>query len=64
MHVKVSILRGERTEAMKAIRRKYGDRGGYCHFQGRQWLPSPNPYSNALTSFDKDNYLLLEYDAD
>lgn len=26
--VTVAILRGERTEAMKAVRRIYGDRGG------------------------------------
>ena len=57
-------MRGERTEEMKAVRRMYGDRGGYCHFAGRQWLPSPHPYANALTGVQKDNMLLVEYDTD
>ena len=60
--VRVDILRGERTEEMKAVRRMYGDVGGHCHFAARQWLPSPHPYANALTGVQKDNMLLLEYD--
>ena len=62
--VRVDILRGERTEEMKAVRRMYGDVGGHCHFAARQWLPSPHPYANALTGVQKDNMLLLEYDLD
>ena len=41
MHVKVSILRGERTEAMKAIRRKYGDKGGIATFKADSGYPRP-----------------------
>ena len=59
--VTVAILRGERTEAMKAVRRIYGDGGGYCHFSARMWLPSPNPYANTLTGVQKDNLILIEY---
>lgn len=61
--VKVAILRAERTEEMKAVRHIYGDVGGHCHFAARQWLPSPNHYSNTLTGVQKDNMLLVEYDA-
>lgn len=57
-----AILRRERTEALKAKRRIYGDRGGHLHFNEHKFAPRPDGISNAVTTFDKDNYLMIEYE--
>lgn len=58
-----AILQPVRTEHARLVRRIHGDRGGHCRFSDRQWLPSPAPWSNTITSVLKDNLLLVEYDA-
>ena len=46
----------------KAKRRIYGDRGGHLHFSEHKLAPRPDGISNAVTTFDKDNYLMIEYE--
>lgn len=58
----VSVLIAVRTSHARAVRSIHGDRGGYCRFADRQWLPSPHPWSNTITGILKDNLLLIEYD--
>lgn len=60
--MKFRILRPCRTEKAKAIRRKYGDRGGYCKFKDKMFLPAEDGNSNTITSIQKDNLLHCEYD--
>jgi hypothetical protein len=54
-------MRRERTEQLKAKRRQYGDTGGHLHFSEHKFVPRPDGISNAVTTFDKDNYVLREY---
>lgn len=58
----MAILRRIRTEELKAIRRIYGDTGGHCHFSDQAFEPRTDGISNAVTTFDKDNYVLVAYD--
>ena len=46
----------------RAKRRIYGDRGGHLHFNEHKLAPRPDGISNAVTTFDKDNYLMIEYE--
>ena len=62
--VSSAVLRGVRTEHARAVRRIYGDRGGYCHFSDRNYLPATDGCSNTITGVQKDNLLLVEYDTD
>lgn len=55
------IMRRERTEELKAKRRIYGDRGGHLHFSEHKFVPRPDGLSNTVTTFDKDNYVLVKY---
>ena len=57
-----AILRRVRTEQLKALRRQYGDTGGHLHFRDHRWEPRPDGISNAISTFDKDNYLMIEYE--
>lgn len=57
-----SVLRGVRTEHARAVRRIYGDRGGYCHFSDRNYIPATDGCSNTITGVQKDNLLLIEYE--
>lgn len=57
----MAILRRVRTEELKAKRRRYGDRGGQCHFRDHRFEHRTDGVSNAVTTFDKDNYVLIEY---
>ena len=54
-----AILRRRRTEHAKAVRRKYGDVGGHCKFRDAMWYPATDGCCNAITTFEKDNYLLV-----
>jgi len=58
---KMRFIRRVRTEEAK--RRIYGDRGGHLHFKEHRFVPRPDGISNAITTFDKDNYVFIEYDA-
>ena len=58
----MAILRRTRTEELKAKRRIYGDGGGQCHFRDHKLSPRTDGVSNAVTTFDKDNYLQVEYE--
>lgn len=62
--VSSAVLRGVRTEHARAVRRIYGDRGGYCHFSDRNYFPATDGCSNTITGVQKDNLLLIEYDTD
>jgi len=64
MTMKMAIMRRERTEELKAKRRIYGDTGGHLHFKEHRFVPRPDGISNAITTFDKDNYVLIEYDGE
>ena len=64
MTMKMAIMRRERTEELKAKRRIYGDTGGHLHFSEHRFVPRPDGISNAITTFDKDNYVLIEYDGE
>lgn len=57
----VSILRRERTDELKAKRKLYGDNSGKLHFSEHKWVPRPDGVTNTITSFDKDNYMLITY---
>ena len=59
---RMAIMRRERTEALKAKRRIYGDTGGHLHFNEQMYVPRTDEISNAITTFDKDNYLFVEYE--
>lgn len=59
--IRQTILRQVRTEHAKAVRRQYGDNSGMCKFKDHRLEPRPDGISNALTTFDKDNYVLVEY---
>lgn len=54
------IIIHQRTEAAKAYRRIHGDRG--CKYQDKLHLPSPNPWSNTISTVTKDNLLCLIYE--
>ena len=56
------VLRGVRTEHARAVRRIYGDRGGYCHFSDSNYIPATDGCSNTITGVQKDNLLLIEYE--
>ena len=60
--MKMSILRRVRTEELKSIRRLFGDRGGRCHFRDHALHPREDGLSNSVTTFDKDNYVLIAYE--
>lgn len=60
--VSSSVLRGVRTEHARAVRRIYGDRGGYCRFSDRNYLPASDGCSNTITGVQKDNLLIVEYE--
>ena len=60
--VSSAVLRGVRTEHARAVRRIYGDRGGYCHFSDRNYFPATDGCSNTITGVQKDNLLLIEYE--
>lgn len=62
--VSSAVLRGVRTKHARAVRRIYGDRGGYCHFSDRNYYPATDGCSNTITGVQKDNLLLIEYDTD
>lgn len=62
--MKMAIMRRERTEELKAKRRIYGDTGRHLHFKEHRFVPRPDGISNAITTFDKDNYVLIEYDGE
>ena len=62
--MKMAIMRRERTEELKAKRRIYGDTGWHLHFKEHRFVPRPDGISNAITTFDKDNYVLIEYDGE
>ena len=51
----MSILRRVRTEELKAIRRKFGDRGGRCHFRDHALRPRedgmPPIHAERFTAF-------------
>lgn len=58
------IMIRSRTELGKGLRRSnravsHSDKG--CPFGGREWLPSPHPWSNTISSVNKDNYLIINY---
>lgn len=55
-----SILVHYRTEEAKAFRRTYGDRGG-CKYGDKYHRPSPNPWSNSITTVTKDNLLCVTF---
>ena len=59
---RVAVMRRERTEALKAKRRVYGDAGGHLHFNEQVYVPRPDEVSNAVTTFEKDNYVYIEYE--
>lgn len=61
MHPKISLLKSERTEEAKRIRRLIGDRGG-VRFAHRVWKPHPLTISNTISTVLKDNLLLYEYE--
>ena len=61
MKQQAAILRRVRTEELKALRRKWGDRGGHLHFRDHKWEPRPDGISNTISTFDKDNYVMIEY---
>lgn len=54
-------MRRERTDELKRKRRMYGDRGGHLHFSEHKFVPRTDGISNAITTFDKDNYVMIEY---
>ena len=56
----IAVMRRERTEALKAKRRIYGDTGGHLHFHEQMYVPRRDEVSNAITTFDKDNYVYVE----
>lgn len=60
--VSSAVLRGVRTEHARAVRRIYGDRGGYCHFHDRNYFPATDGCSNTITGVQKDNLLIIEYE--
>ena len=60
--VSCAVLRGVRTDHARAVRRIYGDRGGYCHFSDRNYLPATDGCSNTITGVQKDNLLIIEYE--
>ena len=60
--VSSAVLRGVRTEHARAVRRIYGDRGGYCRFSDRNYLPASDGCSNTITGVQKDNLLIVEYE--
>lgn len=55
----IAVMRRERTEALKAKRRIYGDTG-HLHFHEQMYVPRCDGVSNAITTFDKDNYVYVE----
>lgn len=55
-----SIIVHQRTEEAKAFRREHGDKGG--RYSDKLHLPSPNPWSNTLSTVTKDNLLWIEYE--
>lgn len=57
-----AILQAQRTDHAKAVRRQYGDSGGHCRFTDKYYLPSPDPWSNTISTVTKDNMLCYEYD--
>lgn len=59
--LRFAILQPVRTAHARLVRRIHGDLGGHCRFSDRQWLPSPAPWSNTITSVLKDNLLWIEY---
>lgn len=61
MERKYAIMRQVRTEYAKAVRRRWGDTGGHCHFRDHKLEPRTDGVSNTISTFDKDNYLLIEY---
>lgn len=61
MKIRMAIMRRERTEELKAKCRIYGDTGGHLHFREHKFVPRPDGISNAITTFDKDNYVFVQY---
>ena len=61
MKIQMAIMRRERTEELKAKRRIYGDTGGHCHFRDHKYVARTDGISNAITTFDKDNYVQVTY---
>lgn len=55
-----SILVHYRTEEAKAFRRIHGDRGG-CKYGDKYHRPSPNSWSNSITTVTKDNLLCVTF---
>lgn len=60
-HLKISLLKPERTEEAKRIRRLIGDNGG-VRFANRVCKPHPPIVSNTISTVLKDNLLLYEYE--
>lgn len=58
-----AILVRERTEHAKELRRRVGDRGG-IKFQDKRMVPRSDAIANTVTSFLKDNLLLMEWSLD
>ena len=56
-----SIMVHQRTEEAKAFRREHGDKGG-GRYGDKLHTPSPNHWSNTLSTVTKDNLLWIEYE--
>ena len=59
--MKAYVIRYERTEAMKQLRREIGDNGG-IRFQGKKTALRLDGLSNTITSVLKDNILVEIYE--
>ena len=57
---KVGVLRMERTEHAKAVRRQYGDNSGMCRFHDKLLRPVFDGCANTITGVAKDNILYIE----
>lgn len=55
------VLTRERTDEARRLRRIYGDRGGHIKFQEKRIVCSTNLYAHTVTTFQKDNMMLVEW---
>lgn len=63
MQRKISILKPERAEEAKRIRKLIGDNGG-VRFAHHVFRPHPPIVTNTISTVLKDNLLLYEYEYD
>lgn len=61
----VGMLRSQRTEHAKLVRRVHGDDSGMCRFADKVFFMALDGIANTLTAGqDKFNLLEIEYDYD